>query len=99
MGNSTVWWQSKTLIVAAVALIASLAQAKWGIVIDAATQGVILSILMVILRLISTGPVTVTKAPDPVGEAQAYADQTVVTAVKADTAVVNADANVEELKK
>ena len=63
--DSKVWWQSKTLWVAFIALIASVAQAKWGLVLDPATQGIILSIIVILLRLDTKGPVTTTK---PEGE-------------------------------
>jgi uncharacterized membrane protein len=97
--NGTVWYKSKTLWVAVVAMLASLAQAKWGLVIDGPTQGIILTIIFVILRLDTVGPVTATKPADPIKEAEAYAKQTVETAAKADAAAVNAEAAVEELKK
>jgi hypothetical protein len=44
------WWQSKTLWVNLIALIASLAQAKWGLVLDPALQGVILTLVNLLLR-------------------------------------------------
>jgi uncharacterized membrane protein len=97
--NSTVWWKSKTLWMSVIALIASLAQAKWGLIIDGPTQGAILAIIFIILRLDTHGSITVTKSADPVKEAKAYAEQTVETAEKADMAVVNAEANVQDLKK
>lgn len=65
IGNSTVWYKSKTLWVAVIALVASLAQAKWGLVIDGATQGIILTIIFIILRLDTVGPVTASKPADP----------------------------------
>jgi hypothetical protein len=99
MGNSTVWYQSKQLWGALLVLIATLAQAKWGLIIDPITQGYIVSAIIVILRLITTGPVTATKEADPVGQAKVYAAQTVKTADKAETAVVNAADNVADLKK
>jgi uncharacterized membrane protein len=99
MMNSTVWYKSKTLWVSVIALAASLAQAKWGLVIDGPTQGAILAIIFIILRLDTVGPVTMSKPADPIKEAQAYAAQTVETAAKADVAVVNAEANVDELKQ
>ena len=97
--NDKVWWKSKTLWVGLVALVASIAQAKWGVVIDPATQGIILSIIVILFRLDTKGPVTATKPPHPEREAEIYAAQTVITAEKADTAAVNAAENVEELKK
>ena len=97
--NSTIWWQSKTLWVAVVALIASLAQTKWGLVIDGGTQGAILCIIFILLRLDTKGPVTITAPANPVAEAQTYAAQTVATADKAEKAVVNAADNVEDLKE
>ena len=60
--DSKLWWKSKTLWVAFIALIASVAQAKWGLVIDPATQGIILSIIVILLRLETKGPVIATKS-------------------------------------
>ena len=97
--ESTVWWESKQLWGALIIFVATLAQAKWGFVIDPLTQGYIVSGIIVILRLITKGPVTMTKPADPIKEAQVYADKTVVTADKAVTAVVNAAENVEDIKK
>lgn len=51
------WWRSKTLWVNAVALIASLLQLKFGLIIDPATQGVILTIVNLILRAVTNEPV------------------------------------------
>lgn len=96
--NSTVWYKSKFLWMSVITLIASLAQKQWGLVIDGTTQGAILAIIIVILRLETTGPITATKPPNPQKEAQEYVDQTIATAVKADKAVVNAVENVEDLK-
>ena len=96
--NGTVWYQSKQLWGALLVFVATLAQAKWGFVIDPVTQGYIVSAIIVILRLITNGPVTATKSANPVGEAQAYADQTVKTADKAAVAADNAAVNVEEVK-
>jgi predicted membrane chloride channel (bestrophin family) len=97
--NSTVWWESKQLWGALIIFVATLAQAKWGFVIDPLTQGYIVSAIIVILRLVTKGPVTATKPPNPEKEAKVYAAQTVVTAEKVETAVVNAAENVEEIKK
>ena len=96
--NSTVWWQSKQLLGALVVFIGSLAQAKWGLIIDPVTQGYIVAVLIVVLRLVTKGPLTATTPANPVGEAQAYAKQTIVTADKAAVAADNAAVNVEEVK-
>ena len=96
--NSIVWYKSKTLWVAFVALIASLVQARYGLIIDGATQGIILTIIFIILRIDTHGSVTATKAADPVGDAQVYAVQAEATAVKAVTAAESAEAAVDELK-
>ena len=63
--DSKVWWKSKTLWVAFIALVASLAQAKWGLVIDPATQGIVLSIIMILLRLDTKESVTINKPGVP----------------------------------
>jgi hypothetical protein len=55
--NGTIWYKSKTLWVSIIALVASLAQARWGLVIDGPTQGAILAIIFIVLRLDTTGPV------------------------------------------
>jgi hypothetical protein len=63
-----IWYKSKTLWVSIIALVASLAQARWGLVIDGATQGAILAIIFIILRLDTTGPVISGKPTDPIKE-------------------------------
>ena len=45
------WWASKTLWVSAIALVATVLQAKYGMVISPEYQGIILSVIMAILRL------------------------------------------------
>ena len=47
------WFKSKTIWLNLIALGASLLQAKYGLVIDGATQGVILVMLNMILRTIT----------------------------------------------
>jgi hypothetical protein len=61
------WWRSKTLWVNAVAAIALLAQRQWGFVIDIETQGVILTCINLVLRLITKEPVGLRdeQAPGP----------------------------------
>ena len=73
--GSKVWWKSKTVWVGAVALAASLAQAKWGIIIDPATQGIILSIIMIILRLDTKECVSLTKPVSPVATGESKTDE------------------------
>ena len=59
--NNTVWWQSKTLWVSVVAVVATAVQAKYGFVVSPEYQGYALGIIMFILRLITIGPITATK--------------------------------------
>ena len=73
--ETKVWYKSKTLWVAVIALVASIAQSIWGIVIDPATQGIILSIIMIILRLETHGPVTATKSADPAAQTEASVEE------------------------
>jgi uncharacterized membrane protein len=51
------WWRSKTLWVNSVAALALLAQGQWGFVIDVEAQGVILTFVNLVLRLITKEPV------------------------------------------
>ena len=44
------WYHSKVLWVNAIALVASIAQLKWGLIMDPATQGIILTLVNLILR-------------------------------------------------
>ena len=59
--ESKVWWQSKQMWVAVIAAIATAVQAKYGFIISPEYQGYILTALMVILRAVTTEPVTLTK--------------------------------------
>jgi hypothetical protein len=59
--NPTIWWQSKQLWAAVIVAVATAVQAKYGFVIDPATQGYIVSAIMVILRLVTIGPVAAKK--------------------------------------
>ena len=59
--ESKVWWQSKQMWVAVIAAIATAVQAKYGFVVSPEYQGYALTALMVLLRVITTGPVTLTK--------------------------------------
>ena len=59
--DSKVWWQSKQMWVAVIAAIATAVQAKYGFIISPEYQGYILTALMVILRAVTTEPVTLTK--------------------------------------
>lgn len=63
--ESKVWWHSRQIWVAIIAAVATAVQAKYGFVISPDLQGYILAIFMVILRAITTEPVTLTKQ-DPV---------------------------------
>jgi len=47
------WFHSKTIWLNSIALIAALLQAKYGLVIDGATQGLLLTALNLILRAIT----------------------------------------------
>ena len=58
MEQGKVWWQSKTIWVGLISLVATIAQAKWGFIIDPLYQGYALSAIMVILRLITNKPTT-----------------------------------------
>ena len=59
--DSKVWWQSKQIWVAIIAAVATAVQAKYGFVISPEYQGFILTAVMVILRAITTEPVTLRK--------------------------------------
>ena len=59
--DSKVWWQSKQMWVAVIAAIATAVQAKYGFVVSPEYQGYALTLIMVILRTMTTGPVTLTK--------------------------------------
>lgn len=52
-----VWWKSKTLWLNFVALLAAILQAKYGLVLDPATQGMILATMNLILRAITKDPI------------------------------------------
>lgn len=53
MEDAKKWYRSKTIWVNLIALGASLLQAKYGLVIDGPTQGMILVILNIILRAVT----------------------------------------------
>jgi hypothetical protein len=55
--DGTVWYHSKQLWAAVIVAAATAIQVKYGFVIDPATQGYIVSAIMVILRLVTVGPV------------------------------------------
>jgi hypothetical protein len=55
--ETKVWWSSKTLWLNFMALMATFLQLKYGLLLDAATQGIILSILNIILRMITKEPI------------------------------------------
>jgi hypothetical protein len=55
--ETKVWWSSKTIWLNLVALIATFLQLKYGLILDATTQGVILSGLNIILRAITKEPI------------------------------------------
>lgn len=59
--NDKIWYQSKALWVSVIALVATAIQAKYGFVVDPIYQGYALGAIMFILRLITIGPVTLTK--------------------------------------
>lgn len=61
--DSKVWYASKQLWVAAIALIATGIQAKYGFVVSPEYQGYAVTIIMLILRLQpgGQGPLTLTK--------------------------------------
>ena len=52
-----VWWKSKTLWLNFVALLAAVLQAKYGLVLDSATQGIILATMNLILRGVTKDPI------------------------------------------
>lgn len=56
--DSKVWWKSKQIWVAVIALVATALQAKYGFILSPETQGYILTIIMIILRIVTTEPVT-----------------------------------------
>jgi len=58
------WYQSKTLWVNILAMIASILQAKYGLVIPGELQGVILTALNIWLRFETTGEITTGKPPE-----------------------------------
>jgi hypothetical protein len=47
------WYYSKTIWVNGIALIATLCQAKWGFIVSPELQGIILTIINVVLRSIT----------------------------------------------
>jgi hypothetical protein len=51
-----VWYLSKTLWVNAIALVAAILQAKFGLVLESTTQVMILTGINLILRLITKDP-------------------------------------------
>jgi hypothetical protein len=55
--ETKVWWSSKTIWLNLMALIATILQLKYGLILDATTQGVILSGLNIILRAITKEPI------------------------------------------
>ena len=59
--NETVWWQSKTLWAAAITLVATALQQKYGWVISPEYQAYILAAVIGILRAITTGPIVLSK--------------------------------------
>ena len=59
--DSKVWYQSKQMWVAVIAALATAIQAKYGFVVSPEYQGYALTLIMVILRTMTTGPVTLTK--------------------------------------
>ena len=59
--DSKVWWKSKQIWVAVIAMVATAIQAKYGFIISPDLQGYILALVMVILRVITKEPVTLTQ--------------------------------------
>ena len=55
--ETKVWWSSKTIWLNLMALIATFLQFKYGLILDATTQGAILSGLNIILRAITKEPI------------------------------------------
>jgi len=51
------WWRSKTLWVNVIAGIALLFQSRYGFVLDAETQGALLAVVNLALRLVTKEPV------------------------------------------
>lgn len=51
-----VWWRSKTIWLNFLALAAAIFQAKYGLVLDATTQGAILATLNLVFRSITKEP-------------------------------------------
>ncbi|MBM4275673.1 MAG: hypothetical protein FJ134_14605 [Deltaproteobacteria bacterium] len=48
-----VWWRSKTIWLNFIALLAAVLQARYGLVVDATAQGVILTGINIFLRTIT----------------------------------------------
>jgi hypothetical protein len=65
--ESKVWYHSKQLWTAVIAMVATAIQAKYGFVVDPIYQGYALGAIMFFLRIITKEPVTLTKieAPPP----------------------------------
>jgi hypothetical protein len=59
--ETKVWWKSKSLWVAIIAMAATAYQEKYGMVISPEYQGYALAVIMFILRLVTTEPVTLKK--------------------------------------
>lgn len=58
MDESKKWYQSKMIWLNLIALVASLLQAKWGLVMSPEMQGVMLTVLNLILRSVTKEEIT-----------------------------------------
>jgi hypothetical protein len=54
--ETKVWWRSKTLWLNFIAVIATVIQAKYGLILDPSTQGIILATLNVFFRVVTKEP-------------------------------------------
>jgi len=67
-GNGKAWYESKTLWVNLIGVVAIVVQSTWGYVIGPEVQVALLSLINIILRLVTHKPITWSKSSSGGGQ-------------------------------